>query len=97
MSNIGISIDVTLLDEARFKEVARKNGKRAVFADLILVHTPGGQYGDYMVKQSVSKEERAAKVEMPILGNGKTLQGASAKTKRSEPEPRDDGGSGVPF
>lgn len=96
MSNIGISIDVTLLDETRFKEMARKNGKRAVFADLILIHTPEGKYGDYMVKQSVSKEERAAKVEMPILGNGKTLQGASAKPKRSEPEPRKESDD-VPF
>jgi hypothetical protein len=72
-NNISISIDVTLLDKARFKEMTRKNGKLAKFADLVLIATPDGQFGDFMVKQSVTKEEREAKVEMPILGNGRYL------------------------
>lgn len=68
---ITISIDVSLLDKSRFKRVARKNGKEGVFCDLVLIETPQGKYGDFMVKQSVTKEERAAKKEMPFLGNGK--------------------------
>ncbi len=70
---ISISIDVTLLDKARFKKVTRKNGKEAVFCDLILFETPDSAYGDFMVKQSVTKEERETGVQLPILGNGKML------------------------
>lgn len=75
---ITISIDVTLLDKARFKSVTRQNGKDAKFCDLVLIETPDGKYGDFMVKQDCTKEERAAKVEMPILGNGK-IRGGAAK------------------
>jgi len=70
---IAISVDVTLLQKARFKTVTRKNGAKAVFCDLILIDSPNSDYGDYIVKQQVTKEECAARLEMPILGNGKVL------------------------
>ena len=92
---ITISIDVTLLDKTRFKQVKRKNGDNAVFADLILIETPDGKYGDYIVKQGVTKEERAARIEMPILGNGKKLHtGKAQSTAASAPQAPEDG---VPF
>lgn len=68
---ITCSIDVTQLDKARFKEVVRQNGKKAVFCELVLIETPNGKYGDWMVKQGLSKEDREAGVQLPILGNGK--------------------------
>jgi hypothetical protein len=87
---ISLSIDVTLLDKARYKKITRKNGKEAVFCDLILFETPDSAYGDFMVKQSVTKEEREARIEMPILGNGKTIgtQAAKPKAKAQEPSPQ---------
>lgn len=90
---ITISIDVLLLDKARFKRITRKDGKEAVFCDLVLFETPDGKYGDYVVKQSLTKEERLAKKEMPILGNGKNwgkpTGGASitGETKESDDVP----------
>jgi len=96
-NNIAISIDVTLLDKKRFKEMTRKNGNRAVFADLVLVETPDGQYGDFMVKQSISKEEREAKVEMPILGNGRYLVSKGKPAAKPKPAPHQDETDGVPF
>jgi hypothetical protein len=80
---ITLSIDVTQLDKTRFKTITRKNGNRAVFCDLILLETPNSDYGDYMVKQSLSKADREAKVELPILGNGKILTpiGSAPKDK----------------
>lgn len=90
---IAISIDVTQLDKARFKTITRKNGKTAVFAELVLIETPNGQYGDFMVKQSVTKEERAAKVQLPIIGNGKFIgqtQGRPAE-KPAAAEPTNGG------
>jgi len=89
---ITISIDVTLLDKARFKRVTRKNGTDAVFCDLVLIETPQGKYGDFMVKQSVTKEERAAKKEMPILGNGKNWG-----SKPTSSAPADESEGRVPF
>jgi hypothetical protein len=68
---ITLSIDVTRLDRARFKEITRKNGDKAVFVELVLIDTPNSEHGDFMVKQGVTKEERQSRVEMPILGNGK--------------------------
>jgi hypothetical protein len=70
---ISLSIDLRLLDSAKIKHMTRKSGAEASFLNLVLIETPGGQYGDYMVKQESTKEERAAKTQTPILGNGKTI------------------------
>ncbi len=85
---ISISIDVTLIDKARIKVVTRQNGAVAKFVDLILIDTPEGKYGDYMVKQQVTKEEREARIEMPILGNGKIIGGSKPEAKQRPPQPR---------
>lgn len=63
-----LDIDVTKLDKTRFRE--GKNG--AKYCDLVLIDHPS-DYGDGFVKQGVSKEEREARVDMPILGNFKIV------------------------
>lgn len=70
---IKLSIDLRQIDQSRCKKVTRKNGNAATFCELILIETPNGEYGDYMVKQDTTKEEREARVQMPIIGNGKNL------------------------
>lgn len=70
---ITLSIDVTKLDKSRFKHITRKNGDKAIFCELILIETPNGEFGDYMVKESASKEERENKVQLPILGNARDV------------------------
>lgn len=70
---ITAKIDVTKIDKARLFK-----GAKGTYLDIILIETPGGQYGDYMIKQSISKEERAANVQMPILGNA-TIRGGASK------------------
>ena len=86
---ITLSIDVTLLEKSRFKDVTRKNGKVARFCELILVETPNSAYGDYIVKQSVTKAERDGGVDLPILGNGKNLErGGAARRAAAPTEPR---------
>lgn len=100
---ITLSIDVLLLDKARFKEVTLKSGKTAKYCELILIDTPNGKYGDFIVKQGVTKEERSSGVEMPILGNGKILarqstqaapQARAARPATQDAPPPDDD---VPF
>lgn len=87
---ITLSIDATLIDKSRMKEVTRKNGKVAKFIDLVLIETPNGKYGDFMVKQSVTKEERAARLEMPILGNGKYAGVKQPEKPQTNGEPPED-------
>jgi hypothetical protein len=70
---ITLSIDVSKLDKSRFKRVTKKNGDLAIYCELILLDTPNGQYGDYMVKQGLTKAERDEGIQMPILGNGKDV------------------------
>jgi len=83
---ITLSIDVTQIDKSRLKQVTRRNGEKAKFLELILIETPDSEYGDYMVKQGLTKEEREARVEMPILGNGKNVSGK--RQGREQPRER---------
>lgn len=97
---ITISIDLTQLDKTRFKSITRKNGNKATFCDLILFDTPNSDYGDYMVKQQVTKEEREQKVQMPIIGNGKILgtpREASPASKAPERFTSEEQGDDIPF
>lgn len=72
MSNISISIDLKLIDQKKLKRMTRQSGAEAAFLDLIMIPTPGSQYGEWMVKQRSTKEEVEQKVQTPILGNAKT-------------------------
>ena len=95
---IKISIDVTLIDKNKLNEITRKSGEKAKFLELVLIETPNGKYGDYMVKQDSTKEERESGKQTPILGNGKNFStrqpdGHSPTTAPSGDPEKDD----VPF
>lgn len=99
---ITISLDVTLIDKARLKEVTRRDGKKAKFCELILIETPNSEYGDYMVKESDTKEERAVppaqRKQRPILGNAKIVgTRRTAAPENSEPEAEQPDADDVPF
>lgn len=85
-----LSIDAKLLDKTKFKHIVRKNGQKAVFIDLVLIESPNSEYGDYMVKQSLTKEERAAGKQMPILGNAKIFKSRKQDAKQQQEAPGDD-------
>lgn len=63
---INISINVKRLD----KNKLRKKGDD-VYADITAIETPGGKYGEWMIVQDQTKEERERKEKGVILGNGK--------------------------
>jgi len=85
---IAVKINVVQIDKSRLFE--GKGGKK--YLDLILMPSPDSKYGDsHFVSQSVSKEERANGVRLPILGNAKILKsggGGSAQQRRPEPTER---------
>jgi hypothetical protein len=75
-----LQIDVTKIDKSRLKEVRRKNGETAKFLDLVLIDTPSSEYGDFVVTQQVTKEERLSGVKLPILGNAKQVVKGGGKS-----------------
>lgn len=91
-------IDVTKLDKSKFFK-----GKKGIYADIVLIDTPNGEFGDYMIVQGVSKEEREAGVRGAVLGNAKVFGGkvsgkpATQRPRQQANTDRDDGDSPVPF
>ena len=60
-------INVSLIDKDKLFK-----GKKGLYLDFVMFETPDNQYGDdYMIKQSLTKEERDAGADTPILGNAK--------------------------
>lgn len=82
-----LDIDVTKLDKTRFR--AGKNGQK--YCDLVLIDHPK-EKSDGFVKQGVSKEEREARVEMPIIGNFRIIGGKP----RQQPPPSNPGSQSRP-
>ncbi len=56
--------------------------------EIILIETPGGKHGDWMVKEDQTKEERDAKKQSPILGNGKNIGWSSGSSSSSSDKPK---------
>lgn len=78
---------MTKIDETRIKPYKRKNGEMAEFLEIVLIESPTSQFGDYIVKQGVTKEERMAGKEMPILGDGKIYQPQARQAQRPARKP----------
>ena len=65
--------------------------------DLVLIETPNSEYGDFIVKQSISKEEKASGVQLPILGNGKIQGGRTQPAQATAEAGPVNGADDVPF
>lgn len=94
---ISARIDVTKVTKERLFE----GKKGAKYLDIILIPTTNSKYdNDFMVVESVTKEERERGVKGPILGNAKILGSHEAPPQHrvndkpgDKPEPESD----VPF
>jgi hypothetical protein len=90
---IAVKIDVTKIEKARLF-----NGAKGVYLDALLVPKRSDYGDDFMIVQSVKKEEREQGIKGPIIGNAKFLQRReqprpAAKPSPSQESPMDD----VPF
>ena len=74
---ISLSINVSKIDKARLFQ-----GKKGQYLDAVLIPTPQSDYGDYMIVESISKEERDAGNKGTIIGNAKNIN-------RATPQPPD--------
>ena len=81
---ISINIDVTKIDKARLVK-----GAKGTYMDLttfIDIDNPD-QYGKHgFISQSVSKEDREAGVQTPILGNCKVFFNESTPQQAEKPQ-----------
>lgn len=88
---ITAKIDVTKIDKTRLFK-----GEKGTYLDLVLIETPNSEYADYMICESVTKEEREAGKKGNILGNAtdrsKGSGGSSAPASAPAAEGQD-----IPF
>lgn len=93
---LSIKVDVTKISKDRLFK-----GAKGTYLDATLIPTPNSEYGDYMIVQSVSKEEREQGVKGPIIGNAKVIGSKKSQQqpaqKSSGVKPVDDDPSSVPF
>ena len=76
---IGASINLDKIDKTKIK--VGKNGTGKYYDITIVLNDEPNQYGqDVSIKQSQTKEERAAKDKEVYLGNGKTVWTNETKT-----------------
>lgn len=101
---ITLSIDVTLLDKTKFKHHTKKDGTKSIYCNLVLIEVTS-DYGDYMVKQDSTKEQREQEqrdgIKTPILGNAKIrVKNQESKPAAATPKKTRDQeleGEDVPF
>lgn len=74
---ITAKIDVTKIEKARLYK-----GEKGTYLDIVLIPTQDNSYygNDYMIVQSVTKDEREAGIKGAILGNAKII-------KKTDPVP----------
>jgi len=62
------SINLSKIDKNRLF-VSEKTGDK--FLDVVIIETPNSEYNDYMIVESISKEERDAGKKGTVVGNAK--------------------------
>ena len=56
-------------------------GAKGIYLDATLIETPNSEFGDYMIVEDVTKEERLDGQRGPILGNAKIIGQQQAPRK----------------
>lgn len=76
-------IDVTKIDKGKLFP-----GKKGTYLDIVLIDTPDNDYGDFMIVQSVTQEERQAGKRGAILGNAKMIHSGQSRRPDSNTAPK---------
>lgn len=87
---INISINVSKISKDKLFE-----GKKGKYLNATLIPTPNSEYGDFMIVESISKEERQSGKQGIILGNGKFA--AKGKQKPAKPAGNESDQDDIPF
>ena len=73
---INLKIDVDKIDKERLYK-----GMKGTYLSAVLIETPNSEYGDYMIVEDISYDERQAGKKGTILGNAKIF----VKKQQNEP------------
>lgn len=93
MEVINCKIDVKKITKDKLFE-----GEKGTYLNFTLVPTPNSQYGDFMLVEDTTKEEREKDVKGVILGNGKKFQRGDGGGKPvSSAPPLPDADESLPF
>lgn len=76
---ITLKIDVTKIDKKRLYK-----GQKGTYLSCVMIETPNSEYGDYMIVEETTKEEREAGTKGTILGNAKVLKPKSDLDRAEE-------------
>ena len=81
------------------KEYNGNKGSGRFYQDMVMIETPNSEYSDYMVKESLSKEDRENGVELEPIGNFKNYRkpDSSGQTVAEAPKDDNDGSDPLPF
>lgn len=85
---ITIKLNVLAIEKSRLFK-----GAKGTYLDAVLIETPESQYGDYMIVQSVTKEEREQGIKGPILGNAKIIGQKPVQQAKPAQTPVSSGGT----
>jgi hypothetical protein len=85
---IRLQINCSKIEKARLFK-----GEKGTYLDCTLVPT-NSEYGDYMIVQDVSKDEREKNIKGAILGNAKILERRGTSRPAVKPSENDAGDSG---
>lgn len=66
---ITIKINVQAINKSKLYK-----GEKGTYLNAVLIETPQSQYGDYMIVEETSKEERESGQKGAILGNAKIMK-----------------------
>lgn len=75
-------IDVLKIDKTRLYK-----GAKGIYLSFSLIPTPESQYGDYMIVEATTAEERGAGIKGAILGNAKILANKPAEPPKGDRVP----------
>lgn len=65
-------------------------GKKGKYLNIVLIPTPNSEYGDWMIVEETSEDERKAGERGTILGNAKVLVKKEEVSQEKKSEPKDD-------
>ena len=87
-------IDVTKIEKDRLFK-SEKTG--SIYLDIVLIETPESEYNDFVILQSLSKEERLAGQKGHILGNADMVSKKSVDTVTDKAPAKDEDKDDIPF
>lgn len=87
---IEAKINLTKIDKNRIFTSDRGNK----FLDIVIIETPGGKYGDWLITEKVSKTDYDNGVKGNILGNGKNWGNEGGGSSNQQTQSYDGGGGG---